>query len=350
MSNIIQSSRKKQTRHPATIHDVAALAGVSIATVSRVINGTSRVSASIKAEVQSAISTLNFVPHTAARVLAARKTNTIGLILPEISGFFYSPLLHGIEEAIRGMGYDLLVHSSVSRQDSSEQPTKKLGEHNTDGLLIYSASVSTDEIIRVHSHGFPMVLLLQSPPDGLDIPSVTIENKAGAEKVINHLIEVHGYRKIAFLAGPETEEDSYWRELGYRQALSAHGIACDPSLISLGSFDTAVAQKSVNEWLSRGARFDAIFAGDDDSAIGALTALQYTDLRVPEDTAIVGFDDIYISQYLSPPLTTVRVPIEQAGYTAAQQLIRLIHQETVDPMVLLPTELIIRRSCGCPWL
>jgi LacI family transcriptional regulator len=350
MSNIIQPLRKNRTRHPATIHDVAALAGVSIATVSRVINGTSKVSTAIKDKVQSAISALNFVPHSAARVLATRKTNTIGLILPEVSGFFFSPLLHGIEEAIRGMGYDLLVHSSVSRQDSPEQPTKKLGEHNTDGLLIYTASVSKDEIIRLHSHDFPMVLLLQSPPDGLDIPCVTIENKAGAVKVINHLIEVHGHRKIAFLAGPETEEDSYWRNLGYREALSAHGIAYDSGLISLGSFDTSIAQKSVNEWLSRGVQFDAIFAGDDDSAIGAITALQYADLRVPEDTAVVGFDDIYVSQYLSPPLTTVHVPIEQAGYTAAQQIIRLIHQETVDPMVLLPTELIIRRSCGCPWL
>ncbi len=343
-------SVKGPSRRPATIHDVAAMAGVSIATVSRVINGSSRVSSAMKTRVQAAISTLNFVPHTAARILATRKTNTIGLILPEVSGFYFSPLLNGIEECLRELGYDLLVHSSVSRQDGVDQAARKLGEHNTDGLLIYTASVSKDEINRLHSHGFPMVLLLQSPPDGLDIPSVTIENKAGALKAINHLIEVHGHRKIAFLAGPENEEDSYWRELGYREALASHGIPVDLDLISFGGFDTPTAQNSVTELLAQGLHIDAIFAGDDDSAIGAINALQYTDLRVPEDIAIVGFDDVSVSRYLSPPLTTVHVPIEQAGYTAAQQVIRLIHQEPVELSVQLPTELVIRRSCGCPWL
>jgi LacI family transcriptional regulator len=347
MSTPNRSSSKNRNKHPATIHDVATMAGVSIATVSRVINESSRVSANIRTKVQSAISALNYVPQTAARVLAARKTNTIGLILPEISGFFFSPLLSGIEEGISGSGYDLLVHSSVSRQVFTGQPTRKLGEHNTDGLLIYTASVSNDELLRLHGHGFPMVLMLQSPPDGMDIPCVTIENKTGAYKIVNHLIEVHKRRKIAFLAGPENEEDSYWREQGYREALEKHSISFNPKLIAKGEFDTTIAQNSVAEWISKGVRFDAIFAGDDDSALGAMTALQDTDFRVPEDIAIVGFDDVYVSQYLSPPLTTVRVPIEKAGYTAAQQLIHLIQQETADPRVVLPTELIIRRSCGC---
>jgi LacI family transcriptional regulator len=349
MSTSERPSQTSHPRHPATINDVASLAGVSIATVSRVINKSSPVSDTVTAKVQAAITTLNFVPHSAARVLATRKTNTIGLILPEISGFYFSPLLHGIEEGIRGKGYDLMVHSSVSRPESSEKPTIKLGEHNTDGLLVFAASLNDDEIFRLHSHGFPMVLLHQSPPKGLEIPCVTIENKAGALKIINHLIEVHGYRKIVFLAGPETEEDSYWRELGYREALSNHGMPFDPNLTSIGHFDTAIAQTSVTELLNRGLIFDAIFAGDDDSAMGAITALQHGGKRVPDDIAVVGFDDIYISQYLSPPLTTIHAPIEEAGFTAAQQLIRLIHQETVDPLVLLPTELIIRRSCGCAW-
>lgn len=336
----------KYHHHP-TINDVASLAGVSIATVSRVINGTSPVSAEASTRVRAAIARLNFVPHSAARVLATNKTNTIGLILPEISGFFFSPLLRGIEEGIRGKGYDLLVHSSVSRHENGDSPTTKLGEHNTDGLIIYAASVSEEAIIQLYNHGFPMVLLHQSPPQGIELPCVTFENKAGALKIVNHLIEVHGYQKIAFLAGPDSEEDSYWRELGYREALSMHGIPFNPDLISLGSFDTAIANQSVTEWLNRGVKFEAIFAADDDSAMGAFTALQHAGLRVPEDTAVVGFDDIYISQYLSTPLTTIHAPIELAGLTAAQQLVLLIHQETVEPLVLLPTELVIRRSCGC---
>lgn len=337
----------KNHRHPATINDVASLAGVSIATVSRVINGTTPVSEVTARKVREAVKSLDFIPHSAARVLATKKTNTIGLILPEISGFYFSPLLRGIEEGIRGNDYDLLVHSAVFRQESSEFLPVKLGEHNTDGLLIFAASLRDEEISRLYNLGFPMVLLHQSPPNDFDIPCVTIENKAGALKLVNHLIDCHGFRNIGFLSGPADHEDSYWREMGYRESLSSHGFRINPNLIAFGGFNAVNAQDSVERWLKSGIEFDAIFAGDDDAATGAITAIRLAGKRVPEDIAVVGFDDIYISQYFSPPLTTIRAPIEQAGYTAAQQLIRLIHQEHVDPLVLLPTTLIIRQSCGC---
>jgi DNA-binding LacI/PurR family transcriptional regulator len=349
MKSIDQSSLKVKYRHAATITDVASLAGVSIATVSRVINGTVPVSEDAAFRVWKAIATLNFIPHSAARVLASKKTNTIGLILPEISGFYFSPLLRGIEEGIRGSGYDLLVHSAVFRQESENFMATKLGEHNSDGLLIFAASMEEGEITRLYNLGFPLVLLHQTPPNGYNIPCVTIENKAGARKLTDHLIEAHGYRKIAFLAGPTAHEDSFWREMGYREALSSHGIPFDPQLISIGGFDAEVARKAVTQWLNNGVYFDALFAGDDDAATGAITVLQHAGKRVPEDIAVVGFDDIYISQYLSPPLTTIHAPIEQAGFEAARQLIRLIRGEPADPLVLLPTELIIRRSCGCEW-
>jgi len=341
---------KVQYRQAATISDVAARANVSIATVSRVINGTAPVSEETASRVREAIAALNFIPHAAARVLASKKTNTIGLVLPEISGFYFSPMLHGIEEGIRGSGYDLLVHSSVFRQENESRLTVKLGEYNTDGLLIFADSLNETEITRLYRLGFPMVLLHQTPPEGFVIPCVTIENKGGARKLVDHLIEVHGYRKIAFLAGPEAHEDSYWREMGYREALFAHGIPFNPALISMGGFDAEVAKEAVQQWLVDGVHFDALFAGDDESATGAITVLQHAGKRVPEDIAVVGFDDIYLAQYLSPPLTTIHAPIEQVGFEGARQLLHLIHSEPADPLVLLPTELIIRRSCGCSWL
>jgi DNA-binding LacI/PurR family transcriptional regulator len=337
----------KNHRHPATINDVASLADVSIATVSRVINRTVSVKEATASKVREAITKLDFTPHSAARMLATKKTNTIGLVLPEISGYYFSPLLRGIEEGIRGNDYDLLVHSAVFRQESGEYLSVKLGEHNTDGLLIFAASLRDQEISRLYNLGFPMVLLHQSPPNDFEIPCVTIENKAGALKLVNHLIDRHGYRNIGFLSGPAEHEDSYWREMGYRESLFSHGLSINPDLISFGGFNAGNAHDSVEQWLKSGVKFDAIFAGDDDAATGAITAIRRAGKRVPEDIAVVGFDDIYISQYFSPPLTTIQAPIEQAGYTAAQQLIRLIHQEPVEPLVLLPTTLIIRRSCGC---
>lgn len=330
-----------------TIADVAKRAGVSIATVSRVINQTAPVAEETAAQVRAAIAELNYTPHAAARSLASRRTNMVGLLLPEISGDFFPPLLRGIEAGARENGFDLLIHSTRSRSDFAGELGRPLGEHNTDGLLVFTNSLDKAELTRLYSIGFPIVLLHQSPPDTLDIPCVTFENKDGSRKLVEHLVEVHGYRRIAFLRGPEGNEDSYWRETGYREALAAHGIPFDPTLVARGSFDDVEAQAPVERWLQEGLEIEAIFAGDDEAAVGVIAALLRAGKHVPKDIAVVGFDDVPTSRHLTPPLTTVRAPIERAGLEAARQLVRLIHTGQADPLVLLPTELVIRRSCGC---
>jgi DNA-binding LacI/PurR family transcriptional regulator len=135
--------------------------------------------------------------------------------------------------------------------------------------------------------------------------------------------------------------------MGYRESLAVHAIPFDPALVTRGGFNQEQAQISVENWLAQGLEIEAIFSGDDEAATGVLTALQRAGKRVPEDIALVGFDDVYVSRYLVPPLTTVRAPIEQAGREAARQLGQLIRTGQADPLVLFPTELIIRRSCGC---
>jgi len=332
-----------------TIADVASHAGVSIATVSRVINGTAPVAAETAARVRAAIAELNYVPRAAARSLASSRTDTLGLVLPEISGYFFPPLLRGIEAGARENGFDLLIHSTQRAGGDSTTGTRRpLGEHNTDGLLIFTNSLDEAELARLHAIGFPMVLLHQSPPDSLDIPCVTFENKAGSRRLVEHLIQVHGYRRIAFLRGPEGHEDSYWREMGYREALATHGIPYDPALVAVGGFDEVEAREPVERWLREKLEIEAIFAGDDEAALGVIAALRRAGKRVPEDVAVVGFDDVPISRHLTDlPLTTVRAPIERAGLEAARQLVRLIRAGEADPLVLLSTELVIRRSCGC---
>jgi len=158
---------------------------------------------------------------------------------------------------------------------------------------------------------------------------------------------VHGCRRIAFLRGPEGHEDSYWRETGYREALEAHAIPFDSGLIAPGEFNRNAAAASVRNMLAAGVEIDAVFAGDDEAAVGVLEALREAGKRVPEDIAVVGFDDQRLSAYLTPPLTTVRAPTERVGYEAAQQLVKLIRTGQADRLTLLPTEMIIRRSCGC---
>ena len=328
-----------------TIADVARRAGVSIATVSRVLNGTTPVQDGTARRVQEAVSELRFVPRTAARVLASRRTNTIGLMLPEISGGYFSPLLRGIEGAAREAGFDLLIHAT---DEPHRIPTARrpLGEHNSDGLLIFTDSLEDEGILRLHALGLPLVLMHQSMP-GVEIPVITIENKAGAMGVVSHLIEVHGRRRIAFLRGPATQEDSGWREKGYLEALEAHGIPVDPMLIGAGEFDQQVAERTVRELIQNGNNFDAIFCGDDEAALGVYAALQANGRPIGTDVSVAGFDDVPFAAFLAPPLTTVRVPIEQVGREAVRQLVHLIRGEPPQALTLLPTELIIRNSCGC---
>jgi DNA-binding LacI/PurR family transcriptional regulator len=334
-----------ETNNSATIEDVARLAGVSIATVSRVVNGKSPVVPETAQRVLDAVRALNYVPRAAARILASKHTNTLGLIVPEISGEFFAPMLRGIEAAAGEAGFDLLIHTTSYKSLETHRHT--LGEHNTDGLLVFIGSMELAELTRLNSIGFPIVFLHQTAPAGLNIPVVTVENKKGAMLAVEHLIEVHHCRRIVYLSGPEGNEDSGWRERGYRLALEKHGIPFDPALVLFGNFLSKQAERTISAVLQAGLEFDAIFSGDDLAAVGAMSALREAGLRVPEDVKMIGFDDIPLARHLTPPLTTIHAPTEEVGRMATNLLIRLVRRETVESEILLPTELTIRQSCGC---
>lgn len=333
-----------KTAAKITIEDVAEYAGVSAMTVSRFLNSTGPVSDSTAEKVQAAILELNYIPHQGARALAARKTNTVGLILPEMNDIFFFQLIHGIQQTVALNHYDLLLYSTTNPEEL-DVLNLPLGRHNTDGLIIFAGCLTETALRRLDGIDFPMVLLLSTPPEGLNIPAVAFENKAGAIQMVNHLVRC-GHKRIAFLAGVPENEDSYWRQRGYRDALAAHNLSFDSELLAVAGFDEELAFAHVTRWLNENQSIDAIFAADDVSARGAIRAVQSSGQQVPEDIAVVGFDDALLSQYIDPPLTTVRAPIEEAGRAAAAQLLRLIRTEPTDPLTLLPTELIIRRSCG----
>jgi LacI family transcriptional regulator len=183
----------------------------------------------------------------------------------------------------------------------------------------------------------------------LNIPSVTVENTEITQKLVEHLIQEHGKRQILFLRGPVNQEDSNRREQGYKAALASTGIPFDERLVLNGEFERDVAYEVLNDFLSNGKRvaFDAVFTGDDDAAIGALEALHKHGYRIPEDVAVIGFDDLGFAPFLNPPLTTVRAPTETVGRIAAERLFDLLENQTSDGAVVLPTKIIIRRSCGC---
>lgn len=332
---------------PATIHDIAREAGVSISTVSRVLNGTVPVAEETATRVWSAVQRLDYTPNAAAKRLASKRANAIGLLLTEISGAFFPPMLRGIENCVRQHGLDLLIFSTSHPSRPALPGSYPLGEHNTDGLLVFPGSLSEQDMGWFYRRGFPLVLLFHSAPDGLNIPSVVFENQTSTEKLIGHLSEVHHCRRIVFLRGPENHEDSLVREASYRAALERYHLPFDPELMETGAFNPQISSQAIQRILDRGIRFDAVFTNDDEAAAGVITTLSQRGLRVPEDVAVVGFDDTAMAPFMPVPMTTVHTPIEQAGYEAARQLIQLIQSGQAETQIVLPTDLVIRRSCGC---
>lgn len=333
-----------------TIREVARRAQVSVATVSRVLNHAAVVAPDTATRVQNAIAELNYTPRAAARNLATQQTHTIGLLMSEIAGDFFTPLLQGIESAAAEAGYDLLISTSTRFSSYISIPLP-LGPHNTDGLLLFIGGLDQEALANSLQgglqSGFPMVIIHQTPPATLAIPCVTIENEAASKELVEHLITVHRRRRIVFLKGPKDHNDSTQREVGYLRALRMYHIPFTEELVVNGEFNRNVSELAINRLLTNGTHFDAVFAGDDEAAIGVLAALSKAGRRVPADVSVVGFDDQRLSAYLTPPLTTVRAPTREVGYRAVQQLLELIRTGQAEPVTLLPTELVIRRSCGC---
>ncbi len=327
-----------------TIRDVAREAGVSVATVSRYINKNAPISAEVAERLHQIMSEMKYVPHAAARNLASRKTRVIGLLLNNLHNDFFVPLLNGVEAVVRQKGYNLIVATYHANSRDRVQPP--IGPHNTDGLLVFSDGLVDDDLASWNSKSFPMVLVHRTPPPHVPIPSVTVENIEITRALIDHLINVHGKRRILFLRGPSDQEDSHKRETGYRSALQSNGISVNENLLLNGDFERDIAYKVMNEFLDneKQVAFDAVFTGDDDAAIGVLKALHEHAIRVPEDIAVIVFDDLGFAPFLNPPLTTVRAPTERVGKIATERLFELLENHPSEEVIILPTEIIFRRS------
>jgi DNA-binding LacI/PurR family transcriptional regulator len=338
---------RKPSSPSITIRDVARQAGVSVATVSRYINDTAPVSEPVAERIQEVLTRLKYVPHAAARQLATQKMMAIGLLLNNVYNDYFGILLYGIESVVQQNGYNLLV--ATSRPDRRKGSYLALGAHNVDGLLVFADSLADDDLKSLSSQDLPIVLIHRSSPKGLNLPSVTVENKAATFQIVDHLITKHGRRKILFFQGPVGQEDSYWREQGYKEALAKHGIKFDSAFVLAGDFQREVAYASMQAFINANpkGKFDAVFAGDDSAAIGVMDALEQAGYHVPKDVSVAGFNDSHHAAFLNPPLTTIKAPTHEVGRIAVKNLFNLINHQTVESITLLPTEIIVRQSCGC---
>ena len=329
-----------------TIRDVAREAEVSVATVSRALNGRENVAPEVRAHVQAVAARLRYVPHSAARSLITRRTQTIGALLPDMHGEFFSELIRGIDRAARAQGYQLLLSSSHGDAGETAAALQSmLGR--VDGLLIMSPHADPGFIEEHLPDELPAILL--NPVHGhTRLAALAVDNRAGAHAMTQHLIHC-GHREIAFISGPKGNLDSEERLQGFLDAMQTLLPNRAPQMIA-GDFTEESGYRAGSALANQPQRPQAVFAANDSMAIGCLFALREAGLHVPEDIALAGFDDIPTARYTQPPLTTVRVRIADLGGRALDQLVAEIGNDAAATrnhvVQMLAPELVLRSSCG----
>ncbi|MEA4906229.1 MAG: LacI family transcriptional regulator [Chloroflexi bacterium] len=331
-----------------TLEDVARQAGVSRSTVSRVINDHPNVREDVRKRVQDVIQTTGYHPNAAARTLASQRSWMIGLVLPRsVSSFFTDPyfprLTQGIAQACNQYNYTLGLFLVSTKEDEEEIFLRVSRKSLLDGILVQSGHTGDELIDRLVNSNIPLVIAGR-PSQPKNTSYIDVDNVNAAFSAVSHLVRL-GYRRIGTITGPANNTAGIDRKEGYLRALTERGRSVDPSLIVEGDFTEEGGYYAFQTM--KAACPDAIFAASDAMAIGAMRAIHEAGLRIPDDVAIVGFDDLPTVKLAEPPLTTVRQPVYQFGFQAVEILIDLIENGIEPPRrVMMATELVIRDSCG----
>ncbi|MET8373457.1 LacI family DNA-binding transcriptional regulator [Micromonospora profundi] len=332
------------TAQRPTLEAVAARAGVSRATVSRVVNGSTTVAEPIREAVNRAVAELGYVPNLAARSLVTQRTDSIALVMPEAATRVFSDdqvfpgIIRGVSQELETADKQLVLMLAGSPAGHHRVERFTTGRH-VDGVLfasLHGADPLPGTLARL---GIPVVCSGR-PLGDVPVPYVDVDHVGGVTAAVRHLID-SGRRRIATIAGPQDMVAGIERLRGYRETVAAAGL---PELIAVGDFTRESGAEATRRLLSEHPDMDAVFAASDLMAHAALRTLREAGRRVPEDVAVVGFDDIETAAYTEPPLTTVRQPIVEIGRQMTRQLLRLAAGETIEQAIMLPTELILRES------
>jgi DNA-binding LacI/PurR family transcriptional regulator len=336
----------------STLKDVARLAGVSAATASMALSDSRRVSETTKAAVRAAASQLGYVPHAAGRALRSQRVGAIAVVLPHSSEHVFShptltALLEGVVSVAAENDLATVLSTSRTEQDEASAYRRFMQGRQADGVIVASASVADANVIELSRSGYPLVIVGRVPhlPQ---VSTVCLDDRHGGEVATRHLLQAHGIRRIAHISGPLGHQSAQDKRAGYHAALVAEAIAPDPALVVEGDYSDGGGYEAVAELFRRRVPFEAIFAANDQMALGAGDALRARGLEVPGDVRLVGYDDILVARYASPALTSVQGDMAAAGALAARRLLSLMNgHEVTEPVTTLPTGLVVRRSCGC---
>ncbi len=330
-----------------TQQDVAHLAGVSYQTVSRVINNSPRVAPETRGRVMQVIARLGYQPHAIARGLASNRTRTLGLITSDFSDYFFTQVIIGAEQEARHAGYLFMLGSTERNPADEPEYIRLLSQYSVDGFFFARPSTEEDNrhlVALLHS-GVPLVTTAYYLP-GEPMRVVDIDNVDGGYCATSHLLEL-GHRRMAMITGPRPWKSVSDRSEGYIRALRNKDLSYAEELVAEGDWSLASGYRAMQQLLSRGVKFTALFAQNDQMAIGAMCAMREAGRRIPDDVAVIGYDDIPASEFTWPPLSTMAQPMQEVGRMATRLLIETIEDPTTPPReVLLRAKLVCRATCG----
>jgi LacI family transcriptional regulator, galactose operon repressor len=327
----------------ATIREVAESAGVSYATVSHVINNTRLVSQETRARVLAAMDALNYRPNALARSLRQGRTNTLGLVLPDSANPFFAEISRSIEDEAFKKGYSVFLCNTELDTERELFYVDVLSNKQVDGIIFVAAGDQADSLDFLVRRNMPVVMIDRDVPN-VEVDAVLTDNKLGGYLATRHLLEL-GHRRIACIAGPSSITPSAERIIGYRKALEEAGISYEESLIIRGDYHAQSGMEITHSILSMDPRPTAIFCLNDLMALGALRAAAEAGCSVPQDLAVVGYDDLELAHFTNPPLTTIAQPKKEVGAQAISLLVDRISRKSRPPSrLVLPPELIVRRS------
>ncbi|MDQ0723173.1 DNA-binding LacI/PurR family transcriptional regulator [Paenibacillus sp. W4I10] len=329
----------------ATIYDIAREAGVSIATVSQVINGKGKISEKRRAEIMEIMERLHYQPSAIAAALTGKQTYTLGLLVPDISNPYFAELARAVEDRSRQLGYSVVICSTDNKDERVERYLNLLQQKRVDGMMIGTGIDNAEILSPLLQQSIPVALIARHMPS-LSVHTVTIDDILGGALAAEHLLEL-GHTRVAVLSEPSKVSSSQERVRGFRETLIEAGHTLEPNQIRESAADLSSAKKEALLLLGEKDHPTGLFCCNDIQAIGALQAAKELGLSVPEDVSIIGFDNTILASVTSPPLTTVAQPIEELGHRAVDLLIEELKDEQKEPQkIVLKPELVIRESAG----
>ena len=329
----------------ATIYEVSKLAGVSLATVSRVMNNSGRVSPKTRKKVLLAMKSLNYQPNTIAQSLASRRSNCVGVLVSELHGPIFGALVSSIEEELRLAGKFTILAVGHSDEVKEKEGINFLISRNCDALILHLEAIADDYLLEQKNSVIPFVIINRNV-QGLEGNCISLNNEQGGYEATKLLLDL-GHRDIAYISGPVTWGDSIARLAGHKRALAEFNINFDEQLTIEGDYLVLGGNRAMKQLFERGIQFSAVICANDEMAVGALDVIRERGLSIPDDISVVGYDNVRWAPFLSPKLTTVNNPIRDMGRMAARWVLKNVYNEDkLTIQTIFEPEIVARESAG----